>query len=55
MAFFRDYDGTKCLVLFCLEKYVAIYNRIRYLIELKSSITYVFFLQLCEYQSWFRW
>ena len=29
------------LVLFGLEKY-AIYDRIRYLIELKSGITYVF-------------
>ena len=50
-GFIRDYDGTKCLALFCLEKYVAIYNRIRYRTELKSSITYFFFLQLCEYQS----
>ena len=40
--FIRDYDGTKQLVSFGLEKYNAIYDRIRYLIRLKScSITYV--------------
>ena len=36
-------DGTRYLVLFCSEKYDVIYDRIRYLISLKSSITYVFF------------
>ena len=41
MCFFRDYDGTKYLVLFGFEKYCAIYDRIRYLIRLKSIITYV--------------
>ena len=40
--FFRDYDGTKYLVLFGPERYNAIYNRIRDLIELKSGITYAF-------------
>ena len=34
--------GTKYLLLFDLEKYNAIYDRIRYLTWLKSSITYVF-------------
>ena len=37
-----DFDGTKYLLLFALEKYNAIYNRIRYLLELKSGIMYVF-------------
>ena len=39
--FIRDYDGTKYLVSFSLEKYKTIYDRIRYLRELKSGITYV--------------
>ena len=39
MGFIRDYDGTKYLVLFRLEKYDAIYDRIRYLIGL-----HIFFL-----------
>ena len=42
MDIFRDYDRTKDLLLFGLEKYNAIYNRIRYLTGLKSSITDVF-------------
>ena len=33
---------TKYLVLFSLEKSNAIYNRIRYLIGLKSGISYIF-------------
>ena len=41
-GFIRDYDGTKYLVLFDSEKYDAIYDRIRYLTDLKSNITYVF-------------
>ena len=40
-GFIRDYDGTKCLVLFAPEKYDAIFDRIRYLIGLKSGIAYV--------------
>ena len=40
--FIRVYDGTRYLVLFGLEKYDAIYNRIKYLISLKNDITYVF-------------
>ena len=41
-GFIRDYDGTKYLVLFGLQKCSVIYGRIRYLIGLKSGITYVF-------------
>ena len=41
-GFFRIYDGTKYLTLFGSEKYNAIYNKIRYLISLKSDITYFF-------------
>ena len=37
----RIYDGNRYLTLLGSEKY-AIYSRIRYLISLKSSITYVF-------------
>ena len=43
-GFIKVYDGTKYLVLFGNEKYYYIYNRIRYLISLKSDITD---------QSWF--
>ena len=38
-GFIRIYKGTKYLVLLGPEKYDAIYNRIRYLISLKSYIT----------------
>ena len=41
-GFIRVYDKTKYLILFGLEKYDAIYDRIIYLISLKSGITYVF-------------
>ena len=41
-AFIGDYDGTKYLALFGLENYNAIYDRIIYLIGLKSGTTYVF-------------
>ena len=47
----RIYEGTRYLVLFGPEKYDAIYNRIRYLITLKSVITYIFFSLLLENQS----
>ena len=40
--FVRIYDGTSYLVFFAPEKYDAIYSRIRYLISLKITITYVF-------------
>ena len=38
----RIYDGNRYLTLLGSEKYDAIYNRIRYLISLKSGITYFF-------------
>ena len=37
----RVFAGITCLVLFSPEKYDFIYNRIRFLIGVKSSITYV--------------
>ena len=40
-GFIRVYDGTRYLVLFGSEKYNFIYNIIRYLIGVKSGITYV--------------
>ena len=36
-GFIRGCDGTKYLVLFGLKKYNAIYDKIRYLIGLKSG------------------
>ena len=41
-GFIRIYDRTRYLTLFGSEKYGAIYDRIRYLISLKSGITYIF-------------
>ena len=42
--FIRFYDGITYLTLFGSEKYDAVYNRIRYLLTLKSSsITYILF------------
>ena len=38
----RDYDGTKYLRLFGLEKYDPNYDRIIYFLRLKSGITYVY-------------
>ena len=40
-GFIRVYDGTRYLVLFGGEKYDFIYDRIRYLVGVKSGITYV--------------
>ena len=37
------YDRTRFLVFFILEKYDAIYYRIRYFIGVKNGITYVFY------------
>ena len=42
-GFIRTYDETRYLTLFDSEKYDATYDRIRYLISLKSVITYIFF------------
>ena len=39
-GFIRVYDRTRYLVLFRAEKYDFIYNRIRYIIGVKSGITY---------------
>ena len=40
--FIRIYDGTRYLTLFNSEIYIAINDRIRYLVSLKSGITYIF-------------
>ena len=40
-GFITGYDGTRYLVLFGSEKYDSTYNRIRYLLNMKSSIKYV--------------
>ena len=40
--FIRIYTGTRYLTLFGSEKYNTIYDRIRYLISLKTSISYIF-------------
>ena len=40
-GFVKVYDGTRYLVLFGHEKQDFIYNRIRYLIGVKTCITYV--------------
>ena len=37
----RVYDRTRYLVLFGSERYGFIYNRIKYLINVKSSITFI--------------
>ena len=39
--FIRVFDGTRYLILFGPEIYDAIINSIRYLLGVKSSITYV--------------
>ena len=41
-GFIRIYDGTRYLTLFGSGKYDAIYDKIRYLISLKSGIAYIF-------------
>ena len=40
-GFIKIYDGTRYLTLFGSEKYNAIYYRIRYLVSLKSGLTYI--------------
>ena len=40
-GFIRVYEGTRYLVLLGSEKYNSIYNRIKYLISIKSGITYI--------------
>ena len=41
-GFIRTYDGTRYLVLLSPKKYDTTYNRIRYLISLKSGVTFIF-------------
>ena len=41
-GFNRILNGTRDLPWFGSEKYVAIYNRIRYILSQKSGITFVF-------------
>ena len=50
-GFIRIYDGIRYLFLLGPEKYDAIYNRIRYLISLKRSITYISFPLFCKNQN----
>ena len=40
--FIKVYDGTISLTLFGSEKFDTIYDKIIYLISLKSGITYIF-------------
>ena len=40
-GFVRIYDGNRYLILFWGEKKVFIYNKIRYLVEVKSGVAYV--------------
>ena len=53
-GFIRDYDGTKYVVLFGLEKYDAIYDRIRYLIVLQYYSKAVLLRLLFKNQNQFR-
>ena len=41
-GFIRIYDGTRCLPSLGFAKYDIIYDRIRYLVSLKSGIAYIF-------------
>ena len=54
-GFVKVYDETRYLVLLGPEKYDATYNRIRYLISIKSGITYIFSHYFKENQIWFLW
>ena len=55
-GFIRVYDGSRYLVLFVLEEYDAIYNRIRYLILLvKKVVSQMFFSFLLKNLCWFLW
>ena len=49
--FIRIYGGTRYWLLFHPEKYDAIYNRIRYLVNVKSGITCIFFSILWKKKS----
>ena len=55
--FIRVYDGTRYLALFGSGKYDLIYNRIRYLIGIKSGITYVIshnYARIKVYSIWLK-
>ena len=54
-GFIRIYDGTRYLTMFGSEKYDATYDRIRYLISLKSGITYIFFLTILPMSKMILW
>ena len=41
-GFIKIYGATKHLVLLSYEKYDVIYNRNRYIMRLKSGITYIY-------------
>ena len=41
-GFIRIYDGTRYLTLFGSEKFDVIYDKVRYLISLKSGSAYIF-------------
>ena len=49
----RIYDRSRCLTLFGTKKYDALYEKIRYLISIKSGITYTIFHYFANSQSWF--
>ena len=49
-GFVRVCDGTKYLILFGLEIYSTIYNKVIYLLELKSLL-HLFFLQFLKRQN----
>ena len=48
VGFIRVYNGTRYLVLFGSGKNESIYNRISYLIGVKSGIAYVFSHNVCS-------
>ena len=49
----RVYDGTRYLVLFGSKKYDPIYIRIRYLISVKSGITYIVYIYILLHKTSF--
>ena len=46
--FFRNYNGTKYLIYFGSEKYMSIFNRIKYLIILTGDISIVVFYNFAK-------
>ena len=51
-GFIRDYDGPKNSALFVPEKLDAIFRRVRYLIIIKSGITYNVCYNCAKNQIW---